>query len=696
MAKARDPLAVSFPAVDIAAWRARVEAELGASADTLTRTTPEELVLEPLYTAADWPSGENRGGYPGAASFVRGAKFLGTGAGWLRSQRYTHPLAEACAEQLKTDLSRGMNAALLVFDEAGRAGRDAEADGAGVAGVSICSVEDLDRALALDLASTPVILEAGAGAAAAAAFLLALAARRGVARDALEVRFGADPLGTLASAGTLPGSLEGALADAAGLAVYCARGLPRARALCASAVPYHDAGAHGVQELAFVLATMAEYLRAMVTAGLDVATAGAQLAMTFPVGRDLFVEIAKLRAARLLWSKLFAACDVAEPPAPWLAAQCSTRTLTRRDPWVNMLRGTTQTFAAIAGGADCITTTAFDEALGEPDALGRRVARNTQLILGQESRLGEVIDPGGGSWFIESLTDSLARSAWQAFQRIEAAGGMTSFLRSGAAAREVEASWQERARRLSRRKDAITGVSEFANLAETLPQRDTLTAAQQETLAANLRTHRESHGSFDLARITHATGASRIDAAVEAAASRATLGEITRAMAEGAAERIEPLVRHRDSELFEVLRDAADAAAERPRVYLANLGPIPAHKARAAFASNFFAAGGIEAQAEDGTGDADAATAAAALATGFRASGAPVACVCGTDADYQRLAPAVASALIDAGAEVVYLAGRPGALEEPLRASGISRFLYLGCDVRAELAWLLQTLKVLS
>lgn len=378
-----------------------------------------------------------------------------------------------------------------------------------------------------------------------------------------------------------------ALGDPTKLAAL-ARRYPAARTAVVSSVGHHDAGADAADELAFMLSTGAAYLRAMTAAGLDASAAYSQLSLLVPVGRDTFGELCKLRALRVCWDKLAVASGASA--RAHIHAVSSSRALTQRDPWVNMLRITTQVFAAILGGADVVTPAAFDQPLHLEDARGRRVARNTMLVLRDESQLGRVVDPAAGSYYLDTFTDALAREAWARFRALEAEGGISAI----ALAKRLGDSWARREAKLATRKEAIVGVSEFANLGEEkLPR-----------------------------------------------------GVATRAG-------------HRDAEMFEALRDRADALSVA-KVDLVTLGTLAEHGGRVGFARGFFAIAGLK-----------AAT---------RQQAARVVCLCGSDERYAAEAAEAAHALKAGGARRVLLAGRPGALEQSLREAGVDDFIYLGCD----------------
>ncbi|MGF1429094.1 methylmalonyl-CoA mutase family protein [Kitasatospora sp. LaBMicrA B282] len=620
------PLAAEFPDASREQWRRLVEGVLSKSGTQSIAGTPAEaalataladgLVAQPLYTAEDAP-GAAAAGFPGFPPFVRGGRAQGSAVdGWDVRQRHADPDPARTAEAVLADLEHGGTSIWLTLGEAG------------------LPVEDLATALQhvyLDLAA--VVLEAGPQTGEAAARFLALLAERGVANEAATGNLGADPLGLLARTGE-DGATDERLAEAAALAARCAADHPGLRALTVDALPYHEAGASAAQELGAALATGVAYLRALTAAGLDVDAAAGQLEFRFAATEDQFLTIAKFRAARRLWSRVTEVSGAtAAAGAQRQHAVTSAVMMTARDPWVNMLRTTIAALSAGVGGADAVTVLPFDSELGLPDAFARRIARNTQAILLEESHLGRVIDPAGGSHYVEQLTEELAQAAWSFFQRLEAAGGQRAALVSGLVGESVAATWAERSVRLAKRREPVTGVSEFPNLAEQPLVREP---------------------------------------------APAPLGG--------------GLPRVRRAEAFEALRDRSDArlaaTGARPRLVLAALGPASVHTARATFAANLFQAGGIETVLVEGL-DPDE------LAKEFAATGATVACLCSGDKLYAEHAEAVAAALKTAGATTVLLAGRPG--EEQRAAyqrAGVDGFVFAGGDAVAVLTSLLDQIGV--
>ncbi len=571
-------LAADFPAATDAQWLKLVDKVLaGADFDKkLVARTYDGLAIKPLYTRADWRADGDASGLPGGAPFTRGSTALGnTLSGWDIRQAHGGGDAGAVNKAILEDLERGVTSILLRTDGT-----------------------ELDRVLhgvMLDLA--PVVLDGAERPAAEA--LMKLVKARGQ-ENVFAGNFGLDDLG----AGVTDVAALGAVA--AGIA----RDFPKARAFCVRGTVYHAAGAADAQELGAAVATALTYVRAMAAAGMTIDAACGQIAFTLAADADFFLSIAKFRALRKLWARVTEVCGADTRTAPVYACT-ATRMISRRDPWVNVLRTTVACFAAGIAGADAVTVLPFDGS-----DLARRVARNTQIVLQEEASLAKVVDPAGGAWMFERLTEELANKAWAFFQEIERAGGMTKAL--GFVAEKIAAVQTERAKNIARRKDAITGVSEFPNIHEAE------TAPLSVATPAGLKPVR---------------------------------------LAEG----------------FEYLRDLSDAfkakTSQRPRIFLANLGSVADFTARATFAKNFFEAGGIEAiPGAGGSAPAD-------MARDLKHSGAQFAIICGTDAGYAESAAAVATALKGAGATIVYLAGRPGELEAALKAAGVDEFIFMGGDV---------------
>ncbi len=442
-------LASEFPQATMAQWRSMVEKVLRRSGadvdghdgpvdDLLAHQTHDGFALRPLYTAAD---GTRDAGFPGLPPFTRGSRPDGAVAtGWDVRQRHAHPDVDVTRRAVLADLENGVTSLWLV---------------AGEHGLPPAALPDVLAEVHIGLA--PVTLDAGADFAAAADALLAVHDEKGVQASEVRGNLGADPLGLLARTGE-PQDLSGASA----LAARTARRYPNLRSVVVDASPYHEAGSSDGQELGCALATAVAYLRALTGAGLSVEQAARQLEFRLAATADQFGTIAKLRAARRLWARVAEVCGIAGVAVPQHVVTSATM-MTRRDPWVNMLRTTLACFAAGVGGADAVTVRPFDAAIGLPDAFARRIARNTQSILLEESKVAGVIDPAGGSWYVEQHTAELAKAGWAAFQELEKAGGLVAALDSGLVEERLAATRAARTARLDAGEEAITGVTVYPN-----------------------------------------------------------------------------------------------------------------------------------------------------------------------------------------------------------------------------------------
>jgi methylmalonyl-CoA mutase len=603
--------------------RSGKEGLTGPEAERALATEVEDgLWVQPLYTAQDTAPDP---GWPGFAPFVRGGRVGGAAvSGWDVRQQHAHPDPRRTNEAVLADLENGVTSLWLTV---------------GGSALPAAALPDVLKGVYLDLAD--IVLDAGADFAAAARELFALYTESPAAIPARQAagNLGADPLGLLARSGRGTDTAR-QFGEAALLAARCASEFPGLRALTVDALPYHDAGSSAAQELGLSMGTAVAYLRELTQSGLSADQAAGQLEFRYAAGADQFLTIAKLRAARRLWSRVAEVCGI----GPAGAAQrqhvvTSSVMMTERDPWVNMLRTTVACLGAGVGGADAITVLPFDSALGLPDDLARRIARNTQAILLDESNLARVIDPAGGSWYVEQLTDQLARAAWDWFQQVEQAGGQHAALRSGLIAERIARNWAKRSANLARRREAVTGVSEFPSLGEQPVIREPVPA-------------RPGGG----------------------------------------------LPRVRRSAAFEALRSRSDAllaaTGARPRIALAALGSAAVHTARSAFAANLFQAGGIETVLSEAAGSKTEKPDLTALAEAFTASGARAACICSSDARYAEYAEEAAAALKAADARYVVLAGRPGERREAYQDAGVDAFVYAGCDAVAILTTVLDEIGV--
>ena len=700
-----------FPAVSYEEWKAKATADLrGVPFEKKMIThTYDGLEVQPLYTAQSWSSAADPSGFPGIAPYTRGVRPLGHALdGWDVRQEVRKPTPAEANAVLLEELQHGAHSVELKLDAAACNGLDADdrraAGLGGREGVMIYHRGDIAQVLqnvVLDI--SPVSVDAGAAFLPAAAVLAAQWAEQGMDPGKVLGSFNADPLGVLMLHGTLPLPLDAAIAQMVDLAAWTAKRYTNVTAIRVSTTVYHQAGASPVQELAYAMETAVEYVRAMTAAGMDINTAVKQIAFHEAVGCRFFQCIAKLRALRKLWAKIAMACgaEQASIAAMQLSTETSRRVLTRRDPWVNLLRNTAACFAGVVGGADVVTTLPMDAMVGPSDETARHLARNTQLILQEECRLNQVVDSAGGSWFLETLTDQLAETAWALFQQVEAKGGMIKAALSGYVNEQIHAVETRREKDVATRKAGVTGVSEHTDVFEeelSRPAPD-VESLRQEAAAGVLKWRRDHRDQTSLATLQGlAARTSRplgdmTEAAFQAARAGATIGQLSTALSAAARQQdsveVAPLTLHPYAAAFEELRDATDAYAKahenkRPKVFLANIGTPKEFLARANYATDFFEAGGFEPVTNDGFADAQAAAAA------FATSGAKIAVICSTDKRYETEVERVAPTLRTAGARTVVLAGNPAANEMKYRSVGVTQFIFVKCNVPDTLRTLLK------
>jgi methylmalonyl-CoA mutase len=601
------PLAADFAAATYDDWRKLVKGVLkGAPFEKLVSRSYDALPIEPIYRRA-------AGAFPIAGRPAA--------APWHIMQRIDHPDAGAANAQAIQDLQNGATGLEIEF---------AGGPGARGFGVTDATAGTLDRLFGgvifeagISIALNPVLGRQNAGE-----NLASLIEARRVDPAQVNLRFNYQALSTMAVRGYAASAWnEMAKPFAEMIGSLMGRGF-RGPFVLADARAVHDAAGSEAQELAFALALAVAYLRALEAGGIELEAGRAAISFRLSADADQFLTIAKFRALRLLWARVEQACGLAPKPA-FIAAETAWRMLTQRDPYVNMLRATMAVFSSGLGGANSITVLPHTLALGLPDPFARRVARNTQLVLLEESNLAKVSDPAAGAGSIETLTRLLCDAAWQLFQQIEKAGGVFAALEQNLIQRNVAATRAAREANVARRKDVLTGASQFPNLEE---EKVAVLDAKPVVPAPN----GEARISFDaLPPIRLATP-------------------------------------------FERLRDRSDEILKtqgaRPKVFLANLGTPADFTARATFAKSFFETGGIEAADSEGLTDPTAISAA------FKASGASLACLCSSDKVYAAGAAPAAKALQAAGARHIYLAGRAGEQEAALRAAGVEGFIFAGSD----------------
>jgi len=456
-----------FPYSDYQKWRDEVEKQLKGNSfdEKMITKTYEEIDLKPIYTKNDIGKLKSPEAFPGFAPYLRSSDILGyLENSWDVAQEIPYPTPEKLNESLRLDLNSGQTAINMVLDKATRFGKDpdnADICDVGRGGVSISSMKDFEKALnGIDIEKTPVYIYTGTSSLPVAAAFIAYAIDSG--KDLLKISgsIETDPLGELAAYGNLPVSYEKVCDEMFVLTDWSKNNAPKMHTIGVNSQPYHNSGANAVEELAFTVATGVEYIKEMQKINLNINDIAPRIRFTFSLSSNFFMEIAKLRAARLVWAKVVDACGGNEQSQKMtIHIRTSDRNKTMYGPYVNLLRATTEVFSGIIGGCNSMHAGFFDQAFKPPDEFSRRISRNTQIILNKESHLDKVIDPAGGSWYIETLTDSIARKSWRLFQKIEKMSGMFKALQEGFPQDTIARTALSRSERLAKRKDILVGTN---------------------------------------------------------------------------------------------------------------------------------------------------------------------------------------------------------------------------------------------
>jgi methylmalonyl-CoA mutase len=593
----------AFAPADEAQWRALVARVLkGAPFETLVSRTADDIAIEPLYA-------RSRQASPRALRAAAGA--------WAIAARVDHPDPREANRLALADLEGGANALHLVMQGA-----------VGAYGFGLpCTGDALQTALDgvhLDL-GVKIELDMSAQSCDCADALARICEARKIEPGIMSVSFGFDPLSQCVLRGgaraTWP-KISGAVAIAS--KALMERGFTGGFCVADGRV-VHASGGSEAQELAYVVSAALAYWRAFETSGVDFDAARAMLSFRMAADADEFLSLAKFRALRLLWARVEDAAGLTPKPIH-LHAETAWRMMTQRDPYANLLRATMACFSAGLGGADVVSVLPFTQALGLPDDLARRIARNTQLLLLEESSLGRVADPAAGSGVFEAMTSKLCEKAWELVQDIERSGGLFAALAAGRFQADVAAAREKRQALVATRRAQITGTSSFPDAHE----------APVDVIAPMPHEPRPAPCALPFAALA-------------------------------------PM---RDAQPFERLRDRADELAKagaRPKVFLGNLGPFAAYSARAIFAKGLFESGGFDVIDEAGFDEE------ALLIAAFQKSGAALVCLCSSDEIYGARAAQSVRALIGAGARQVWVCGRADDQAE------ITGFVYSGCDAIAVL-----------
>lgn len=664
-----------FEAANREKWRAAAAAALkGESIEKrLFSMTQEGIKLQPIYDQADLDRIAHSEMWPGLAPFTRGATAAGYKVEpWWIAQDLASDDATHFNQQLTEELMQGRNAVVLPLDCFTREGPT------GGKGIELCTMADLQAALeGIDLHAAPLLTWAGPSALPLVGMLEATldgAAWRGSVL--------ADPISESLIGQPLLG-IDDSLNEMAKVASWAIESPFDVRTIGVQGHLWGDAGANAVDELAYTLATAIEYIKAMVERGLSAAEIGGQVVFSLSLSSDIFMQISKLRAARLLWSKALS-CFGGAQASVFIHCRSCRFNKSLLDAHSNILRATAEAFAGVVSGANSLHISPYDEVAGGNDLGARRLARNTQLMMAEECGFAEVADAAGGSWYVETLTDQLARKAWGKFREIETQDGMLEVIAKGIPQQSVQGTAKDRLVRMSQRRQVMVGV----NLSPNADERFVRTEVPMQQFPADRDTTSQDSDSTPLVSVENVTQAFR---------DGASLAEVRVRLGRGVAptECIPELTFSRAAEGYEALRSCVtkvwDKTGERPAIWLAKFGRPKQWTARAEFARGFFGVGGYAIQENIGgasTMDEALVDASSTLAQ--------VVVLCATDKDYEEIAPNFVSRLKQSRPDVyVILAGYPVDRLEEYQQAGVDSFIHIRTECLTFLQELNQRLGIM-
>jgi methylmalonyl-CoA mutase len=660
-----------FPDVTYDAWKDAAVASLkGAPFDKSMYTpTYEGINLEPLYTIEHLKELDKS--RPGAGNLLRGATASGyLSEPWEIAQPCDAPSPEDANAQLRDDLAKGGTSIAVRLYEAGLS----EASGAGVNLSNLADVEKLFESVPLERHGFHIY--ASASAAPLIGFVAACAKKRGIPLDKLSGCIGADPLWAWVKDGVLPCPADRLFDEMAETIRWAGKNAPRLTTVLIRGQVPHNGGASAVQEVGYAMLAAVETVRAMRARGLDIGEFSRRLRFEFSLSSNFFMEIAKIRAARVVWSQIaeaFGGDEEAKRTSVFGRTSFFTKTL--YDPYVNMLRNTTEAFSAVLAGVDGLTVGCFDEAARPGSEFSRRTARNVQVLLREEFDLLRPVDPVGGSWYLESLTDTLGRKIWDVLQKCEADGGFSACAKSGALQTSIGEVLEQRFKKLASRADRAVGTNMYANTQE----RPLESAPAPSPVKGSSAPRNEDAARAALSGLSP-DKPGMVERIAAAAAAGATMSEVRGCLNTGESEKITAIGPRRWTERYEEMRQRTERFKAKTggnvKIFLANMGPIPQHKARADFITGFMEVGNFEVLKNDGFPTAEACAEAAA------ASGADIAVICSTDDSYPELVPPLAKGIKAKNPSMrVLLAGAP---KEEFRQSyldaGVEDFISVRSD----------------
>ncbi|MBR4903307.1 MAG: acyl-CoA mutase large subunit family protein [Selenomonadaceae bacterium] len=641
--------------------------------------TYEGITFSPMYFHADTEPIQPAKSYPGMGDYLRGVEANGyVNAPWGIAQACDETLPKENNELLQREIEKGSTIYNIKVDCATRKAKDArECKHIGNGGVSLTTLGDVTALLnGLKLDTYPLYVYTGESALPLLALIVAAVKKNGGDVSKLRGVIGANPICEYVANGTLNQSVDKLFDEAATVAKWTLKNAPEVKTIFVQSDVFSNGGANDVQEVAYTISAGVAYLRALLERGLTIDEAASQIMFGFSMGANFFMQIAKLRAVRPIWAQIikeFGGNEESQKihvhgrPAKFFS--------TVYDPYVNMLRETTQLFSGVVGGVDSFENSTFDEPVRKGDEFSRRIARNMQIILQEEFGLLQPIDPAGGSWAVETLTKEIKEKIWAEFQVIEGKGGIVAALKEGYPQDEIAKVLDARFKAAETRKDRIVGNNMYANMTEE--RIDARAESQEENLKVRKVTIDVYLSMVKAQDALANVNADDAETVIAAAEKGATIAELRQALGTAEVEEIKSIEAHRWSERFEALREKTEKfkaeTGDNVKVFLANMGPIPQHKARADFTTGFLQVGAFEVLGNNGFATVDEAAAAA------KESGADAVVICSTDATYPEIIPALAPKLHEVLPNAtVFLAGAaPKDLKETYDAAGIDEYIHV-------------------
>ncbi len=670
-----------FPIPTWEQWqKAVIDTLKGADYEKAMNTkTYEGITLKPIYRKEDLENLPHINSLPGNAPYVRGNSKDGyLQEAWKIAQLQDNPDIAELNKEVLAELNRGLNAVNFQLHQSTLKGAKPTVSEQDTRGVALSCMEDISILLeGIDLSAVPIFIKSKSAALPMMGLLNAYAKETEVSLKDLHGCIGYDPIAEFAENGFVPYSWDQCWSMMSQLVFWSDMKAPNMRTICIDATVYEQSGASAVQEIAFALSTAIGYIKGLIDSGLSIEQIAPRFQLNLSLGSNFFMEMAKIRAARLAWAEMIKAFGGSESiQKVWVHAETSKFNKSMYDPYVNVLRTCTEGFAGIIGGIDSLDLGTFDELHNKRNEFSKRMARNQQIVLQEEAHFDRVIDPVGGCFYVETLTAEIAKKAWELMQSVETNGGMLKAVHNGFVQTEINKVASERIHNADRRKDVFVGINMFANTEETSVKNNALRTNWFTKSVERWQKNNNKKGLDEsLSYIAeHRDNEFIIDMITDAWIHNADIEQITNAMGIDRTKtpEVPKLEKHRAVENIESLRTAVEKQSKTTpvSVFMLNMGPITQHKARADFASSFVQVAGLNIINNNGFADTQTAVKAALD------SGAPAVCLCSTDDTYPVLVPEVCSLLKGKGIAII-LAGYPVDMVETYKQAGIDVFIHL-------------------